>query len=293
MNLLQKNKLTSLVAILFLSLAGFLTLNYEPQVEAGNPLLKRKSEFRPVDEKMARRQLEEYLEWLQPQNVDGTSKDDAIVTGGGDDNIQSYAGNDRINSGPGDDEIRSGPDNDIVDAGPGNDYVLAGSGDDCVYGGWGDDYLGGGDGDDHLYGELGDDSLYGDDGDDLLYGGPGNDVIKGEAGNDFMHGGDGQDELYSRGGNDFMVGGNDADAFIIRPTGSVEYNVIVDFTPGLDLVDLTHPGIQIADFADLLNHCFQTTQGVRISLPTNNWGNDTLLLIGVTIGDLDPLDFDI
>ncbi len=293
MNLLRKNQLTSLAAMSLLTLGGFLVLNHARQADAGNPLLKRKAEFRVMDDDMARRVAEAYLEWTRPQDVDGTSKEDVIMTGAGDDNIQSYAGNDFINSGPGNDTIRSGPDNDLVYAGSGDDYVLSGSGEDVVYAGSGDDYVSAGDGNDRVYGESGDDSLYGDDGDDSLYGGPGDDVIKGERGNDFMHGGDGQDELHSWGGNDFMFGGADTDYFIIRPTGTVEYNVIIDFTPGVDVIDLTHPGIQIADFADLLNHCFQTSQGVRISLPTNNWGNDTLLLIGVTIADLDPLDFDI
>ncbi|MFP6618438.1 MAG: calcium-binding protein [Pirellulaceae bacterium] len=293
MNLLRKNQLTNLAAMFLLTLGGFLVLNHARQADAGNPLLKREAEFRVMDDDMARRVAEEYLEWTRPQDVDGTSKDDVIMTGAGDDTIQSYAGNDFINSGPGNDTIRSGPDNDLVYAGSGDDYVLSGSGEDVVYAGSGDDYVSAGDGNDRVYGESGDDRLYGDDGDDSLYGGPGDDVIKGERGNDFMHGGDGQDELHSWGGNDFMFGGADTDYFIIRPTGTVEYNVIIDFTPGVDVIDLTHPGIQIADFADLLNHCSQTSQGVRISLPTNNWGNDTLLLIGVTIADLDLLDFDI
>jgi len=293
MNLLRKNQLTSLIAILLLSLAGFLALNHEQRAEAANPLLKRKSEARPVDEKMAHKQLEEFLEWTQPQDVDGTSKDDVIMTGGGDDNIQSYAGDDLIYAGPGDDKVRSGPDNDVVYAGPGDDYVLAGGGDDYVYAGSGDDYVSGGDGNDRLYGEAGNDRLYGDDGNDSLYGGAGDDVIKGERGDDIMNGGSGRDDLHSWGGNDFMYGGTDGDDFIIRPTSAVEYNVIIDFMPAVDRIDLSHPGIHLVNFTDLLNHCSQTSQGVEISLPTNNSTTDTLLLINVLITDLDPLDFDI
>ena len=293
MNLFRKNQLTSMAVILLLALAGFLALIHEQQAEAGNGPMKRKTEFRPVDDEMHNEWLEEFLEWTQSQDVDGTPKDDVIMTGAGDDNIQSYAGDDLIYSGPGDDEIRSGPDNDLVYAGLGDDYVLSGSGEDVVYAGSGDDYVSAGDGNDLVYGESGDDRLYGDDGNDTLYGGSGNDVIKGERGNDFLHGGDGEDELHSWGGNDFMFGGADTDYFIIRPTGTVEYNVIIDFTPGVDVIDLTHPGIQIADFADLLTHCVQTPNGVKIWLPTNNWGSDMLMLIGVTIADLDPNDFDI
>ena len=293
MNLLRKTQTTKMPTMCLLVLGGFLFLNHARQVEAGNPLLKRKAEFRVMDDELARKVAEEYLEWTRPQDVDGTSEDDHIRTGAGDDNIQSYAGNDFINSGPGNDTIRSGPDNDTVYAGSGDDYVLSGSGDDIVYGDRGDDYVSAGDGNDRVYGGSGNDQLYGDDGDDSLLGGPGNDVIKGERGNDFMNGGSGRDELHSWGGNDYMYGGLDEDDFVIRPTGVVEYNVIIDFTPGVDLVDLSHPGIHLVDFADLLNHCTQTSQGVRISLPTNNSGNDTLLLINITLGDLDPLDFDI
>jgi len=293
MNLLRKNQLTSLAAMSLLTLGGFLVLNHARQADAGNPLLKRKAEFRPVDDEMHNEWIEDFLEWTRSQDVDGTSKDDVIFTGAGDDTIQSYAGNDFINSGPGNDTIRSGPDNDVVYAGSGDDYVLSGSGDDTVYGDRGDDYVSAGSGDDRVYGGSGNDQLYGDDGDDSLYGGPGNDVIKGERGNDFMNGGSGRDDLHSWGGNDFMYGGTDGDDFVIRPTGAVEYNVIIDFTPAVDRIDLSHPGIHLVDFADLLNHCTQTSQGVRISLPTNNSGNDALLLINVLITDLDPLDFDI
>ena len=293
MQFLRKKQLARLIVIQGLCLAVLMTAGLVQQVEAGNPLLKRKMELRPVNEKMAARQLAEYLGWLQSQHVDGTSEDDVIMTGGGDDKIQSFAGDDRIYSSFGDDEVRSGPGNDYVAAGPGDDYVLAGSGDDLVYGNSGDDYLGGGDGNDVLYGDQGNDRLYGDDGNDCLYGGSGSDILKGEAGNDLMDGGDGQDELYSRGGNDVMFGGADADDFMIRPSGAVEQNVIIDFTPGVDLVDLSHPGIQIVDFADLLSHCVETVHGVSISLPTNNSSNDTLLLIGITLADLDPQDFDI
>ena len=293
MNLLRKTQTTKMTTMCLLTLGGFLFLNHARPVDAGNPLLKRKAEFRVMDAEMARKVAEEYLEWTRPQNVDGTSEDDHIRTGAGDDNIQSYAGNDFINSGPGNDTIRSGPDNDTVYAGSGDDYVLSGSGDDIVYGDRGDDYVSAGDGNDRVYGGSGNDQLYGDDGHDSLYGGPGNDVLKGEAGNDFMHGGDGEDDLYSRGGSDFMFGGDDADDFISRPTNAVEYNAIIDFTPGVDRIDVSHPGIHLVDFADLLSHCVQTSNGVKIWLPTNNWGSDMLLLDGVTIADLDPLDFDI
>ncbi len=213
--------------------------------------------IKAVSEKVRQRRLEELVERMQSQDIRGSSKDDWIVTYYGDDRILAGGGNDIVSSGGGDDEVH------------------------------------GGDGDDRLYGGSGDDRLYGDHGNDLLMGGSGNDLLKGEQGNDFLHGGSGDDVLHTRTGNDFLVGGTGDDTFVVCPSGQPETNVILDFTPGEDVIDLRYPGIHVVDFADLLSLANQTSQGVRISLPTNNPANDRLLLIGLTIADLDPADFDI
>ncbi len=213
--------------------------------------------IKAVPEKVRQRRLEELAERMQSQEIRGSSKDDWIVTYYGDDRILAGGGNDIVSSGGGDDEVH------------------------------------GGDGDDRLYGGSGNDRLYGDNGNDLLMGGSGNDLLKGERGNDFLHGGSGDDVLHTRWGHDWLVGGTDDDTFVVCASGQPEMNVILDFTPGEDVIDLRHPGIHVVDFADLLSLANQTSQGVQISLPTNNPVNDRLVLIGLTIADLDPADFDI
>ena len=173
----------------------------------------------------------------------------------------------------------------------GNDVIHAGSGDDIVLAGGGDDVIHAGPGNDRIHGGVGQDRLYGDSGDDFLDGGLGNDLLKGEQGNDFLNGGSGDDELHSRWGNDYLVGGAGKDSFIIRPSGSPEFNQIRDFTPGVDNIDLSHPGIHVVDFMELLSLARQTSKGVEIRLPTNHLVNDRLLLMGITIGDLQSDDF--
>ena len=173
----------------------------------------------------------------------------------------------------------------------GNDVIHAGSGDDIVLAAGGDDVIHAGPGNDRINGGVGQDRLYGDSGDDFLDGGLGNDLLKGEQGNDFLNGGNGDDELHTRCGNDYLVGGAGKDGFIIRPSGKPEFNQIRDFTPGVDHVDLSHPGIHVADFMELLSLARQTSQGVELRLPTSHLVNDRLLLLGITIGDLDSGDF--
>lgn len=65
--------------------------------------------------------------------------------------------------------------NDLIVTGSGNDLLLGGSGDDTLLGGEGNDYLFGGSGNDVLDGGLGDDTLEGGFGNATLVGGEGND----------------------------------------------------------------------------------------------------------------------
>ncbi|HAB12320.1 MAG TPA: hemolysin expression modulating protein [Planctomycetaceae bacterium] len=254
----RPNRLPGHLTLAFTCVLGIvLSTDTGNKVTAGPRLANRNPVAKAPSEKFRRRQLEQLRKRMQSQVVRGTGKADHIIT---------YNGDDRI---------------------------IAGGGDDVISSGGGDDFVSGGDDNDRIYGGSGDDFLQGDRGNDVLMGGSGNDVLKGEQGNDFLHGGDGDDELHTRTGNDYLVGGTGDDTFVVRPSGQPEINVILDFTPGEDVIDLTHPGIHVVDFADLLSLAYQTPQGVRIVLPTNNSVGDRLLLIGITIADLDPADFDI
>lgn len=79
-------------------------------------------------------------------------------------------------------------------------------------------------------------------GDATLTGGALDDVLVGDAGDDRLNGGAGLDILVDGAGVDNLTGGAGADVFILSPDG--ERDVIADFQPGLDRLDLTGlPGL--------------------------------------------------
>ena len=106
----------------------------------------------------------------------------------------------------------------------GIDDVLQGGGGSRVYGHGGNDILTGG----------GNDTLYGGAGDDWLTGG----------GKDTLYGGDGDDTLIAQGGGNRLTGGAGHDVFRLETSldqladGSVQPDVITDFTPGEDRIEL-------------------------------------------------------
>ena len=77
----------------------------------------------------------------------------------------------------GDDTLNGGSGNDFLSGSWGNDSLYGGDDKDLLYGGFDDDTLDGGDGRDYLWGGYGDDTLYGGDGNNTLYGGSGNDTF--------------------------------------------------------------------------------------------------------------------
>lgn len=102
--------------------------------------------------------------------------------------VSSFGGDDRVIGSSFNDWVDAGAGDDGVTVGDGNDEVIGGLGDDTVLGGVGADRLDGGDGDDLLLGGLGDDTLLGGAGADVLVGGYGRDNIDGGLGNDLMIG---------------------------------------------------------------------------------------------------------
>jgi Ca2+-binding RTX toxin-like protein len=173
--------------------------------------------------------------------VVGTSFNDVIVTGAGDDRIESGAGDDRIDGGAGADWLDGGSGADIMTGGTGDDtYVVddaadtvteqAGGGNDTVrtsmsnyvlptnverlvYTGTGGTVQGSA-GDDEITGGDGDDTLSGGNGNDKLYGGGGADTLDGGAGDDRLDGGSGADTLKGGAAADILSGGAGADTFL-------------------------------------------------------------------------------
>ncbi|WP_448108960.1 retention module-containing protein [Pseudomonas azerbaijanoccidentalis] len=178
--------------------------------------------------------------------------------------LTGTAGNDTLVAGNGDNVINAGDGNDILTAGTGNNTLHGDAGNDLLFSGIGNDLLDGGTGNDtasyahatsavtvnlgtsgpqntfgagtdtltaieNLIGSDFNDKLTGDNNSNIITGGLGNDVLKGEGGDDFLIGGL---------GNNTLTGGSGADTFQWLK-GNSGHDVITDFTPGTDKLDLS------------------------------------------------------
>jgi len=175
----------------------------------------------------------------------GSSDDDVITTGDGEDLVLGGNGSDWIDT----------SDSGNTDSSFAGDRVIGDNGgaylfathpydiyttnpllvddavqSDFIRGGAGSDLLIGGNGDDSVFGEEGSDVILGDNarlllfdgevipdtgiqlfgdtigGDDILVGGKGTDLIHGQFGNDLLIGGEGADVLRGNDGNDLLIG---------------------------------------------------------------------------------------
>jgi hypothetical protein len=128
---------------------------------------------------------------------------------------------------------------------PGNDAIDGSDDPDALQGMGGDDRLYGHAGEDTLHGDQGDDSLYGGDDDDLIDGGMGRDSLYGGDGDDSLDGGAGDDTLDGGAGDDRIVAGRGADTVVFRD--GYDHDVVMDFNPAQDRVDLASSGIDSWD----------------------------------------------
>jgi hypothetical protein len=123
----------------------------------------------------------------------GTTRDDVICTGAGQDTAYGLEGNDIIRLGQGDD-LGAGDDGSDVVRGQADDDQVCGNGqNDRLYGGQGDDDIGGFDAD-----NISSDCYEGFDG-----------TEQGETGNDFLKS---RDHVS---GNDYLDGGDNTDTCVI------------------------------------------------------------------------------
>ncbi|WP_053146389.1 retention module-containing protein [Pseudomonas sp. P97.38] len=176
----------------------------------------------------------------------GTSGDDVLLAGDGDNVLNAGDGNDILSAGSGNNALHGGAGNDLLYSGAGNDLLDGGTGNDTVsYAhataavtvnlgllgaqntlGAGTDTL---NGIENLVGSNFNDTLTGDAGNNRIDGGLGNDVLNGGGGDDLLIGGL---------GNNTLTGGSGADTFQWR-AGNSGHDVITDFTPGVDKLDLS------------------------------------------------------
>ncbi|WP_210643394.1 retention module-containing protein [Pseudomonas sp. Tri1] len=178
--------------------------------------------------------------------------------------LTGTTGDDVLMAGDGDNTLNAGDGNDILSAGSGNNTLHGGAGDDLLYSGTGNDLLDGGTGNDTAsyahattgvtvnLGLLaaqntvgagtdtlaGIENLVGSNFNDTLTGDGASNRINGGLGHDVLNGGGGDDLLIGGLGNNTLTGGSGADTFQWQ-VGNSGHDVITDFTPGLDKLDLS------------------------------------------------------
>jgi Ca2+-binding RTX toxin-like protein len=233
---------------------------------------------------------------------------DYLVGGNGDDVLDGGTGADALYGEDGNDILYGGTDFQT-------DILVGGNGNDILHGdsGLGDyDLMDGGAGDDTYYvdtpADLTFEALNG--GTDTVYAningagyylyanvenlvllgttpyGVGNELDNHLTGNDvanYLLGGAGNDVLNGKGGNDVLFGEAGADTFVFEHgTGG---DVIGDFTPGTDKIDLSAFGF--ADYQTIINSMHEVNGTTAIDLG----GGDFIVLNGVAEASLHASDF--
>ncbi|MDR6609599.1 Ig-like domain-containing protein, partial [Pseudomonas synxantha] len=186
------------------------------------------------------------ISYQDGHTLTGTSGDDVLVAGTGNNIINAGDGNDVLTAGSGNNDLHGGAGNDWLYSGPGNDLLDGGTGIDtasyahATAGVTVDLSLLGaqntlGAGTDTL---TSIENLTGSNFNDTLTGDNNSNVINGGLGNDILNGGGGDDWLIGGLGNNTLTGGAGIDTFQWLK-GNSGHDLITDFTPGTDKLDLS------------------------------------------------------
>ena len=198
----------------------------------------------------------------------GTSGDDRMSSGSGNDTMHGFAGNDWMSAGGGNDHIYGGSGNDIMIDSSGSNVFNGDDGDDYMQGGLnglnvfncgrGNDMVvasvGGvavncGPGNDLAIGGAGGDAVNGDDGDDFIMGSAGNDVLLGDSLgliNGIQYAFDGRDAIFGGSGDDSIGGGGFMDIIHDRVGANA-----IDGGFGYDWHTYYDKGVTTGVFSDL------------------------------------------
>jgi Ca2+-binding RTX toxin-like protein len=170
--------------------------------------------------------------------ITGNASDNLLFGGAGNDMLDGGAGNDTLDGGTGADTMRGGTGNDIYIVDNSGDLVieLAGEGRDTVRASV--SYTLGGNVEDLVLTGTANLNGTGNDLANVMIGNSGSNRLNGGAGDDRLIGGDGVDYLTGGAGKDVFVGEITATKAATK-LGNLSIDVILDFQPGVDKIDLS------------------------------------------------------
>ena len=161
------------------------------------------------------------------------------------------------------------------------DTITGSAGDNVLIGRGGDDTLNGGSGE-------GKDTLDGGAGKDILTGGSGDDKLMGGTGADKLTGGGGKDNLNGGAGGDELTGNDGRDTFVFSPSDGNAHDIINDFAPADDRIDLRAFNLDADDLVGLISTRGTTPNTTRVQINLTSVGGGTIEL--ANINDLDALE---
>ncbi|MGD9649764.1 MAG: type I secretion C-terminal target domain-containing protein [Dongiaceae bacterium] len=116
-----------------------------------------------------------------------------------------------------------------------------------------------------------------------VYLGGGDDIFYGGSGDDTVYGGEGDDIIYGGGGVDKLTGGEGADIFAWNKGDESERDIIYDFTPGVDKLDIHNLLTGFSEKSDLNDFVRFRASGhdtqVQVDLEGDGKGWKTIALL--------------